>query len=389
MTRIRLFRLMAAALFLAAMSLTSVLSVSRSWAEDGVTEKEILIGMSNALSGPASALGTGMKIGATVYFDKINASGGIHGRKIKLLAYDDGYEPDKAISNTRKLIEEDKVFALFGYVGTPTSSAVMPIFSKAGVPYIAPFTGAEILRSPVNKILFNVRASYFDETEAMVGHLTKDLGINKIGVFVQADAFGDAGRAGVVRALRKRDMSLVGDSKFPRNTVDVDEGLEALIKANPEAVIMVGTYKPCAAFIKKAKAKGFNPKFLNVSFVGTDALIQELGKDGNGVIVTQVMPNPTDSSLPIVKQFLADMKAAGQHPDFMSLEGYVDAVVMVEALKMTSSLTRPAFISTFDGLKMNAGGLKVSYSPTNHQGLDQIFLTKIENEKAVTITKFQ
>ncbi|HET6465111.1 MAG TPA: ABC transporter substrate-binding protein [Nitrospiria bacterium] len=345
--------------------------------------------MSNALSGPASALGTGMKIGATVYFDKINAGGGIHGRKIMLVTYDDGYEPDKAISNTRKLIEEDKVFALFGYVGTPTSSAVMPIFSKAGVPYIAPFTGAEILRNPVNKVLFNIRASYFDETEAMVEHLTKDLGIKKIGVFVQADAFGDAGRAGVVRALRKRDMSLVGDSKFPRNTVDVDEGLEALIKANPEAVIMVGTYKPCAAFIKKAKARGFNPKFLNVSFVGTDALIQELGKDGNGVIVTQVMPNPTDSALTVVKQYLSDMKAAGQRPDFMSLEGYVDAVVMVEALKKTSPLTRASFISTFEGLKMNAGGLNVSFSSNNHQGLDQIFLTKIQNEKAVTITRFE
>jgi len=152
---------------------------------------------------------------------------------------------------------------------------------------------------------------------------------------------------------------------------------------------MVGTYKPCAAFIKKAKARGFNPKFLNVSFVGTDALIQELGKDGDGVIVTQVMPNPADSSLAVVHQYLSDMKAAGQRPDFMSLEGYVGAMVMVEALKKTSPLTRASFLSTFEGLKMNAGGLNVSYSPSNHQGLDQIFLTKIENEKAVTITRFQ
>jgi len=384
MKRQKLFGLMAGVLSLVSTSLVSI-----SLAEDGITDKEIRIGMSNALSGPASALGTGMKVGATVYFDKVNASGGIHGRKITLVTYDDGYEPDKAISNTRKLIEDDKVFALFGYVGTPTSSAVMPIFSKAGVPYIAPFTGAEILRNPVNKVLFNIRASYFDETEAMVEHLTKDLGIRKIGVFVQADAFGDAGRAGVVRALRKRDMSLVGDSKFPRNTVDVDEGLEALIKADPEAVIMVGTYKPCAVFIKKAKSRGFNPRFLNVSFVGTDALIQELGKDGNGVIVTQVMPNPTDSSLAVVKQYISDMKAAGQRPDFMSLEGYVDAVVMVEALKKTSPMTRASFITTFEGLKMNAGGLNVSFSSNNHQGLDQIFLTKIQNEKAVTITRFE
>ncbi len=310
-----------------------LLSASVTRAENGVTEKEILIGMSNALTGPTSALGTGMKSGAMVYFDKTNASGGVLGHKIKLLTYDDGYEPDRSIANTRKLIEEDKVFALFGYVGTPTTTAVVPIFSKASVPYIAPFTGAENFRNPINKYLFNVRASYFDETEAMVEHLTTDLGIHKIGVFAQADAFGDAGRAGVNRALRKRELSMAGDSKFQRNTVDVEGGLEELIKANPEAVIMVGPYKPLAVFIKKAKARGFKAKFLAVSFVGMDALIGELGGEGDGVIVTQVMPNPNDSSLPIVKQYLADMKAAGRHSDFMSLEGYVDAAVMVEALK--------------------------------------------------------
>ena len=361
---------------------------SVSWAEDGVKEKEILIGMSTALSGPAAALGTGMKTGASVYFDKINAKGGVQGRKIRLFAYDDGYEPDRAIANTRKLIEEDKVFALFGFVGTPTSTAVMPIFSKASVPYIAPFTGAEILRNPINKNLFNVRASYFDETEAMVDHLTRDLGFKKIGVFAQADAFGDAGRAGVVRALKKRDLALVGDSKFVRNTVDVEEGLSALIKANPEAVVMVGPYKPCAAFIKKAKEQGFRPKFLTVSFVGTDALIQELGADGDGVIVTQVMPNPNDSSLPIVRQYLSDMAVVEHRPDYMSLEGYVDAVVMVEALQKTSPLDRRTFLSTFEGLDTNVGGLNVVFSPSSHQGLKQIFLTKIQKGKAVTISKF-
>jgi branched-chain amino acid transport system substrate-binding protein len=356
-------------------------------AENGITDKEILIGMSNALGGPASALGIGMKTGGSVYFNKINAGGGVNGRKIKLVSYDDGYEPGRAVANTKKLIEEDKVFALFGYVGTPTSSAVMPIFSKAQVPYIAPFTGAEILRNPISKYLFNVRASYFDETEAMIEHLTKDLGVKKVGVFVQADAFGDAGRAGVMRALRKRDMQMAGDTKFARNTEQVDEGLEALVKANPEAVIMVGPYKPCATFIKKAKARGFNPKFLNVSFVGTDALIKELGEKGDGVIVTQVMPNPSDSTLPIVKQYLADMKAAGHEPDYMSLEGYVGAAVMVEALKITRPLTRASFTSAFEQLNTNMGGLKISFDPSNHQGLKDIFLTKILNGKALTITK--
>jgi ABC-type branched-subunit amino acid transport system substrate-binding protein len=358
-------------------------------AEDGITDKEILIGMSNALGGPASALGIGMKTGGSVYFNKVNAAGGVNGRKIKLISYDDGYEPERAVANTRKLIEEDKVFALFGYVGTPTSSAVMPVFSKLQVPYIAPFTGAEILRNPVNKYLFNLRASYFDETEAMVEHLTNDLGVKRIGVFVQADAFGDAGRAGVMRALRKRDLPMVGDTKFPRNTEEVDEGLEALIKANPEAVIMVGPYKPCATFIKKAKARGFKAKFLNVSFVGTDALIKELGADGEGVIVTQVMPNPNDSTLPIVKQYLADMKAAGHQPDYMSLEGYAGAAVMVEVLKKTRTLTRESFTATFEQFNMELGGLNVAFSPSSHQGLKNIFLTKIMNGKVLTIHKLE
>jgi len=255
--------------------------------------------------------------------------------------------------------------------------------------HFAPFSGAEILRNPVNKYLFNVRASYFDETETMVEHLTRDLGIQKIGVFAQADAFGDAGRAGVVRALKKRDLHLAGDSKFVRNTVDVEEGLQALIKENPEAVVMVGPYKPCAAFIRKAKEKGFHPMFLTVSFVGTDALIKELGADGDGVIVTQVMPNPSDSPLPIVRQYLADMAAVEHKPDFMSLEGYVDAVVMVEALQKSSSLDRTSFLSAFEGLDASVGGLNIAFSPSSHQGMRQVFLTKIHKGKAVTISKFE
>jgi len=180
---------------------------------------------------------------------------------------------------------------------------------------------------------------------------------------------------------------MVGDTKFPRNTEDVEEALETLIKANPEAVIMVGPYKPCAAFIKRAKARGFKAKFLNVSFVGMDALIKELGRDGDGVIVTQVMPNPNDSSLPIVKQYLADIKAAGHPPDYMSLEGYVGAAVMVEVLKKTHPLTRGSFISAFEQSDMDLGGLRIAFSPSSHQGLKNIFLTKIQNGKAVTISK--
>lgn len=187
------------------------------------------------------------------YFNKVNTAGGVQGRKIKLIVYDDAYEPNKAIQNTRKLIAEDKVFALFGYVGSPISVAVVPIITRTGVPYFAPLTGAETIRNPVNKYIFNIRASYADEIEVLVERLIQDLHIEKIGIFAQDDAMGEAGRSEVIRVLRKRNLVLAGDGKFERNTVNVDGALENLIKANPEAVIMVGTYKPCAALLVKAK----------------------------------------------------------------------------------------------------------------------------------------
>jgi len=380
---VNLYRKLGSALLLAAIA-------SAACAEDGVTKNEIVIGMSNALSGPAAGLGTGVKTGALAYINKVNAAGGVHGRKIKLVSYDDGYEPDQAAAMTNKLIEQDKVFALFGFVGTPTSTAVLPAASKAGVPYIAPYTGAEFLRNPVNRIVYNVRASYFDETEGMVERLTKDLDIKKIGVFIQDDAYGNAGKAGVNRALSKVGLSLAGEGRYKRNTVDVDAGLAALKAAAPEAVVMVGTYKACAAFVKKAKAAGFTPKFLNVSFVGTADFIREAGADSEGVYITQVVPPPADASSPLVKQYQADMKAEGKSEfDFTSLEGHVDAVVLVEALKKAGpELTRASFLNAFENLSLDLGGLKVAYSPTNHQGVKTIFYTMVKDGKPVAITKF-
>lgn len=360
-------------------------------AENGVTQNEIVIGMSNALSGPASGLGTGLKAGATAYIDMVNAAGGVNGRKIRLISYDDGYEPERTVVMTRKLVNQDKVFALFGFVGTPTSAAAVPYATKMGVPYIAPFTGAEFLRTPVSPFVFNVRASYFDETEGMVEHLTKDLGIKKIGVFIQDDGYGNAGKAGVNRALNKRGMRLAGEGKYIRNTTDVDAGLNALKAANPEAVIMVGAYKACAAFVRKARASGFNPRFLNLSFVGTSNFINEAGTAGEGVYITQVMPPPDDDSEAIVKQYQAVLKKADKQSEFefTSLEGYADAVVLVDALKKAgSNLTRATFTNAFEHLNMDLGGLKVAYSPSNHQGSQSIFYTVVKGGKAVSITKF-
>jgi len=224
----------------------------------------------------------------------------------------------------------------------------------------------------------------------MVERLTKDLDIKKIGVFIQDDAYGNAGKAGVNRALSKVGLSLAGEGRYKRNTVDVDAGLAALKAAAPEAVVMVGTYKACAAFVKKARAAGFTPKFLNVSFVGTADFIREAGADSEGVYITQVVPPPADASSPLVKQYQADMKAEGKSEfDFTSLEGHVDAVVLVEALKKAGpELTRASFLNAFENLSLDLGGLKVAYSPTNHQGVKTIFYTMVKDGKPVAITKF-
>jgi branched-chain amino acid transport system substrate-binding protein len=382
--KIKTFKFNIAALLLLAATLPA-------HAQEGVTPNEIVIGMSNALSGPAAGLGTQLKAGAIAYLDKINAAGGVNGRKIKLISYDDGYEPERTAANTRKLIEQDKVFALFGYVGTPTSAAAVPSATKSGVPYIAPFTGAEALRNPVSPIIFNVRASYFDETEGMVEHLTSDLGIKKIGVFIQDDGYGNAGKAGVNRALNKRGLALAGEGKYTRNTTDVDTGLAALKAAKPEAVIMVGAYKACAAFVKKARASGFNPKFLNLSFVGTSDFINEAGSAGEGVYITQVMPSPFDKREEIVKQYQTVLKKADPKLefDYTSLEGYVDAVVLVDVLKKAgSNLTRTSFTNAFDKLNIDLDGLKVSFSPTDHQGSKSVYYTVVKDGKAVSINKF-
>jgi ABC-type branched-subunit amino acid transport system substrate-binding protein len=367
--------------------MVALLGVPNAQAETGVTDSEIVIGMSNALQGPASALGTGLKKGAMVYFDKVNAAGGVHGRKIRVISYDDGYEPRQTVSNTDKLIKEDKVFALFGYVGTPTSKAIMPTINRERVIYFGPFTGAEFLRNPVNKYIFNVRSSYFDEAEAQVNYLVNKLGKKKIGIFIQDDAYGLAVKGGIIRALKKRGLELAGEGRYKRNTVDIDEGLAALKAAGPDAVSMVGTYKAMAAFIKKARAQGFDPVFLNVSFVGTTALIDELEGKGEGTVVTQVVPSPMDSSVGIVKQYQRDMKAAG-HSDFeyVSLEGYIDALVFVEALeKAGANLTKNSFISATEGLSFTQGDMTFSYSPNSHQALDTIFITKISGGRALPL----
>jgi branched-chain amino acid transport system substrate-binding protein len=360
----------------------ATLAATSATAEDGVSADTILFGQAAVLEGPASALGQGMRTGIQAAFDEINKKGGIHGRKLKLVSIDDGYEPDKSIAAVKKLIEDEKVYALIGPVGTPTANAAQPLAQAAKVPYIGPFTGAMFLRDPKRDNVVNIRASYDAETEAWVKHLTEDLKITKIAIFYQDDAFGRAGLSGFKKAMDKRGMAIAAEATFERNTVAVKSALLNLKRAEPEAVVMVGPYKPCAEFIKLARKTDFNPAFVNISFVGAGALAKELGPDGKGVIVSQVVPFPWDASLKVVADYQAAIKAvdAKAEPEFVSLEGYLVGRLTVAALEKTGpNPTREGLLKTIKETgTFDIGGLMMTYGPDDNQGLDKVFMTVIQ-----------
>jgi branched-chain amino acid transport system substrate-binding protein len=352
------------------------------FAENGVTADKIVFGQATALEGPASALGQNMKMGLEAAFAEINKAGGVKGRKLELKSVDDGYEPTKSIEAVKKLLDDDKVFAIAGAVGTPTSAATQPIAAAAGAPFIGAFTGAEMLREPYKALVMNIRASYFQETEAMVEHLIKDLGASKIAIMYQDDAFGQAGLAGVKKALDKRQMQLAGEGTFERNTVAVKNALLAIRKAEPQAVIMISPYKPAAEFIKLARQIKLDATFVNISFVGSDALAKELGTAGAGVVVTQVVPFPRDAGIPVVARYHAALKASAPdaQPGFVSLEGYLVGRAIASALeKVNGDLTRASLAEAVQKAgTIDLGGFKLSYSPTSNRGSDQVFLTVIQ-----------
>jgi ABC-type branched-subunit amino acid transport system substrate-binding protein len=360
-------------------------------AEDGVSADKIVFGQAAALDGPTAALGQGMKAGINAAFAEANKAGGVKGRKLELKSVDDGYEPTKSIEAVNKLLGEDKVFAIAGAVGTPTSVATQPLADKAGAPFIGAFTGTEALRAPYKASVVNIRASYFQETETMVEHLTKDLGAGKIAIMYQDDAYGQAGLAGVRKALEKRSMTLAAEGTYERNTTAVKGALLAIKKADPDAVIMIAAYKPAAEFIKLAKQIKLKATFVNISFVGSDALAKELGAAGAGTVITQVVPFPKDASIPVVARYEEALKASApsEQPGFVSLEGYLVGRAIVAALeKVNGEPTRKGFIEAVQKSGgFDLGGFKLSYSDSSNRGSDQVYLTVIQSDgsfKAVT-----
>ena len=348
----------------------------------GVTDDKVTFGQSAAFSGPAWELGTNMQLGILAAFQEANAAGGVNGRELDLVALDDAYEPEAAIANTFELIEENQVFALIGAVGTPTSRSAVPVALDADVPYVAPFTGAAFLRETTYRNVVNLRASYFQETEEMVARLTEDLGIERIAVLYQDDSFGLAGFDGATRALDRRDMEPVSVGFYPRNTLAVKSAILKIRADEPEAVIMVGAYQPVATFISWAKRVGMEDVvFITISFVGSNALAKFLDRDGENVFVTQVVPFPTDDSIPIVDSYLNALETYDSEasPGWVSLEGYLAGRLAIEGLRACGrDVTRECFLDSISDFEsMDLDGFELEFGFADNQGSDQVFLTVI------------
>ena len=329
-------------------------------------DDKLVLGQSAALTGPAAQLGIQFHAGAKLYLDQVNAQGGVLRKQVVIRQLDDGYEPDRCAANTKQLIDED-VFALFGYIGTPTSVAALPLAHQAKVPFFAPFTGAMALREPFNRGTFHLRASYNDETAAIVKHLT-GLGLTRIGVFYQNDAYGKAGLDGMTLALSALGLKPVAQATVERNSVDVANAVATLNAAMPQAVVQISAYKSCAAYIRAARKGGYGGTFYNVSFVGTQALADELGKDGAGVVVSQVVPSPYNPARAIAREFVDAAKKTGSvQANFSAMEGYLAAKVLVEGLRRGGKPTRDSLISGLESINDHSfGGFQVNFSASNH-----------------------
>jgi len=344
--------------------------------------KRIILGQSAALTGPAAQLGIQFQRGAKLFFDRANARGGVNGRTIELVSVDDGYEPDRCKANTEKLIKDD-VYALFGYIGTPTALAALPLANTAKVPFLAPFTGAQALRDPFSRYAFHVRASYWDETARIVNQLVT-VGMKKIAVFYQNDSYGQAGLTGVTRALDKLNAKPIATGTVERNTVDVAAAVKTIVSAQPEAIVQISAYRSCAAFIREARKAGFGGQFCNVSFVGTAALANELGRDARGVVVSQVMPYPFAAVTALSGEFLQAAAASTSYvvdPNYSSIEGYVAARVFAEGLKRAgANPSRESLVTGLESMQdVNLGGFFVDFSPKKHAGstfVDMTILTQ-------------
>ena len=348
----------------------------------GVSSTRVLFGQSAGFSGSVAELARGMQLGIAAAFHEANARGGVHGRRLELVSRDDGYEPDAAIANTRHFIENEPVFALIGAVGTSPSRAVAPVAAAANLPYIAPLTGAAFLRDAAWSKVLNVRASYDQEAEEIVTGLTEDLQVDRIAVLYQDDSYGRAGYNGVRRALARRALEPVSSGLYRRNTSAVKSAMFDIGRGDPEAVIIFGAPPQVAESISWAKELGLNAILFSLSPVG-DGLRRALGRAAAGVYVTQVVPIPTDDSLPVTSAFRRALRAydAEATPGFVSLEGYLAGRLAITGLERCGrTLTRSCFLDSLRSEPIDLDGFELRYRDSDNVGSESVFLTRIGSD---------
>lgn len=358
----------------------------------GVADKTIVIGSCSALEGPSRSLGEDTVTGANAYFSLINEEGGVNGRKLKLVAYDDSYDPAKTKVCFDRLVS-DKVFAMGFFVGTPTAVKYVPMAEESKMPLIGLFTGAQTLYTPLRHWVINVRASYYDETREQMDGVWDKLGYHKVGVIYPEDAFGTAVLGGVTEALKAHGAEPVKVASYERQTANVGGAIDAVRSASPQAVVLVGPPNTVAPILKQAHAKGWKPLFLTVSFVGTDELIQEAGESAEGMVITQVVPPYYLTDLKGVALYRRALSkyAPASKPNFVSLEGFVDAMVLVEGLKRAGKEpTREGLIHGIESIHEENLGLgpqlALNYSSKSHKGFDHVIPTVVRGGRAVPFT---
>lgn len=357
----------------------------------------ILLGMSTALSGPAASLGTALRAGVLLGLERANRSGGIRGQPLRLMALDDGYEPARTAPNMRQLIQQDNVLAIIGNVGTPTAVAAIPIATEQHTLLFAPHTGAGLLRpTPPTRYVINYRASYAEEAAAIINALlAAGLQPADIAFFTQQDAYGDAGFAGGLAALQSHGLSAahrVLHVRYERNTLAVEDALARLLFARhpPRAVIMVGTYAPCAKFVRLAHDAGLRALFHQVSFVGSRALAAELGSLPARVTITQVVPHPAATNLPLIREFRSDLQTFAPElpPDLCTLEGYIAARILTRALeRCPGPVTRERVVDALEALGAFDLGLgePLQLNFREHQACHGVWLTRVQDGLCVPL----
>ncbi len=343
----------------------------------GVTDTQIVLGQSAALSGPAQELGKDMQLGATIYFNQVNAQGGVNGRKIVLESMDDGFEPKRSVENAKKLIDEKNVLALFLFRGTANAEALMPVIAEKRTPMFAGVGSSIKMHEPMNRYMFNLRAPVQVEVRSVVAQLASQ-GIKDVAVIYTDDGFGKDALDGANKAFAKYDIKPRAVASIPRGQTNVDGAVDEVAKAAPSATLGFCIPKICADIVKKLRAKGSLTQFFSLSNTSSGAYVKELGEYGRGVVVTQVMPYPFDARDPIGRGFQQFAREAKLPETYTAMEGYLSARIMTEALRRAGrNPTRESLVQAFESMQLNLGGFNVGYSPKTRTGSEFVDLTMI------------